>query len=1045
MTDLQAKYQKLATEYSKLRAQVPVLKKAVLDELAKQDELKETIKERDQAMRQYEQETDSLMFRNRQLSTRVSLLQEELDRSDFKHSKHKHDKRNAVVHEPELSAGDSVLGEELKSKIEENARLHRQVFESVERHQQSENELQERVRRLSEEVSKQKQLFSVSEQEHKEHLNKLQSQKAKMELTERVVLNRLVDHVSLNNLQEKFQSAYEPNHSTETALMLIQNDILMTLDNKWGVLLFLLDLTAAFDTVDHTLLLACMRSVGVIGVAHKFESYLTSRTQTVCLGQTQSDPSELLQGVPQGSVLGPVLFTLYTGPIGQIVRRHRLDFHLFADDSQLYVSFKIKDTSDEMAALARIQACIGELKAWMTHHRLQLNDDKTEVLVITTPSSASKHSLTDVVIGDSILQPTAVARNIGVMFDSELSMKSQVSKLCQVAYFHLHRIRSIRDCLTQHATELLVHSLVISPLDYGNGLLYGVPDQLLDKLQRVQNVAARIVVRASRIHLRDSPLASCPVQLQQQEKHLKEAQLKVNSLEAQLRSLPSSEPSRLQTNNSISVQETVFSDMKKQDNVVAGDVSWQQSREVTFEMETLIAALIHQLSNLYTYSKQRCTVHPPEIDCQPLGDVTTMDTANSLEEFALTLKSFVNHVTTLLPCQLLSIDDECRMSTCTESLETKNRQLQTSLKNFTSCLSNLETYISLLTAKSGTHGNQTTLSVDKLFEMLMQAGADFHNATTDLSKQFSIKVSLERQLPTATQKWKQTDDHITSTLEDLATCSSQLAAFLKDNLSLLCKVQSEVNLSVMSKPGGESGGDVIQNGQASVISTQCTDSLTLQVATLQERLCELEQDKEKWMLEMELQQMKYEKLQQKTLQLEETLQKMETQLSGDAMATTMTTSQSPMSTNEASTNRCPVSTSWLGKLKIESSEEESETREELIKHYFSRRMAEVTSKLQTADSRALHFHTECGVLHNRLRLTLKDREKLQEELSMAKELVIQVKDELQTMTDGYKSQLSTMSEHLAGMNEKLTAQKDEIDMLKYQLHNVMTGKKGRGK
>ena len=119
----------------------------------------------------------------------------------------------------------------------------------------------------------------------------------------------------------------------------------------------------------------------------------------------------------------------------------------------MYVSFKIKDTNDEMAVLARTQACAGELKAWMTQH-LQLNDDKTEVLVITTLSSASKHSLTDVVIGGSILQPTAVARNIGVMFDSKLCMKSHMPKLCQVAYFHLHRIRSIRDCLTQHATEL---------------------------------------------------------------------------------------------------------------------------------------------------------------------------------------------------------------------------------------------------------------------------------------------------------------------------------------------------------------------------------------------------------------------------------------------------------------------------------------------------------------------------------------------------------------------------------------------------------------
>ena len=134
--------------------------------------------------------------------------------------------------------------------------------------------------------------------------------------------------------------------------MRIQNDILMAQDNKSAVLL---DLSAAFDTVDHTLLLACMKSTGVIDVAHqRFESYLSSRTQTLCLGQTKSDPLELLQGVPQGSVLDPVLFTIYTGPIGQIIRRHRLDFHFFADDAQLYASFKTKDTNDETNALARM-------------------------------------------------------------------------------------------------------------------------------------------------------------------------------------------------------------------------------------------------------------------------------------------------------------------------------------------------------------------------------------------------------------------------------------------------------------------------------------------------------------------------------------------------------------------------------------------------------------------------------------------------------------------------------------------------------------------
>ena len=114
---------------------------------------------------------------------------------------------------------------------------------------------------------------------------------------------------------------------------------------------------------------------------------MSSRTPTVCLGPDQVRPVAAAPGMPQGSVLGPVLFTLYTGPIGQVIRRHRLDFQLFADDSQLYVSFTIKDSNDETIALACIRACIDELKAWMIHHRFQLNDSKSEILVISTPSS----------------------------------------------------------------------------------------------------------------------------------------------------------------------------------------------------------------------------------------------------------------------------------------------------------------------------------------------------------------------------------------------------------------------------------------------------------------------------------------------------------------------------------------------------------------------------------------------------------------------------------------------------------------------------------
>ena len=117
--------------------------------------------------------------------------------------------------------------------------------------------------------------------------------------------------------------------------------------------------------------------------------------------------------MPQGSVLGPVLFILYTGPIGQIIIHHQIDFHTFADDSQLYVSFKINDPTDEKAALTRIQACVREIKAWLNHNRLRLNDNKTKVLVITTPSSANKNSVTDVIVGDSIIRPTASLATLG--------------------------------------------------------------------------------------------------------------------------------------------------------------------------------------------------------------------------------------------------------------------------------------------------------------------------------------------------------------------------------------------------------------------------------------------------------------------------------------------------------------------------------------------------------------------------------------------------------------------------------------------------------
>ena len=151
--------------------------------------------------------------------------------------------------------------------------------------------------------------------------------------------------------------------------------------------LILLDLSAAFDTIDHGLLLNRMeKRFQICGSALAwFKSYLSDRAQSVQIENCRSDPIALNFGVPQGSVLGPILFSLYMSPLGDIVRQHQLDHHFYADDTQLYVSFQIKNINDQ---LSRITACTSDIKKWMLHNLLKPNDDKTEVLLIGSPHTS---------------------------------------------------------------------------------------------------------------------------------------------------------------------------------------------------------------------------------------------------------------------------------------------------------------------------------------------------------------------------------------------------------------------------------------------------------------------------------------------------------------------------------------------------------------------------------------------------------------------------------------------------------------------------------
>ena len=285
-------------------------------------------------------------------------------------------------------------------------------------------------------------------------------------------------------------------HSTETALLRVQNDLFQAVDNEGGAILVLLNLSAAFDTIDHQKLLNLLnQSFGIRGVALRwFESYLKDRTQTVQIGSCTSTPVTLKYGVPQGSVLGPILFTMYTTPLGNIIRKHGLNFHLYADDTQLYISFQPGVSVSKETAISCLEACIKDIKIWTTNNPLKLNDDKTELIVITTHSSTSQNQHIGINIGDSLITPSSEPpRNLGVLFDSTCSLNDHVSKICKSINYNLYSIGKIRKYLDTPTAEKMINCSITSRLDYCNSLLYGAKCYNISQLQLCQNNAARML------------------------------------------------------------------------------------------------------------------------------------------------------------------------------------------------------------------------------------------------------------------------------------------------------------------------------------------------------------------------------------------------------------------------------------------------------------------------------------------------------------------------------------------------------------------------
>jgi len=309
-------------------------------------------------------------------------------------------------------------------------------------------------------------------------------------LIERFVLKCLNEHLAKNNLNIDHQSGYKKHHSTETLLITIVNDLLVASNENTATVVMLLDLSAAFDTVDHSKLINILKcEIGIEGTALKwFTSFIRGRCQKVKIGDLESEEIVIKFGVPQGSVLGPVLFNIYIRSIYSSVKSKQFLIHGYADDHQIYKSFS---SAAEYQVLSEdLPSCFQEIERWMTDHFLLLNPTKTEIIVF-----GSKRLLSELEIGGVFLKPSVcirlvnVTKNLGFTLDSSLTLNPQIKKLKAANCHKMRNIAKMKPFLSEAQMQIIVQSLVISSLDYCNALYFGTNHSVLKQLQSLQNRA----------------------------------------------------------------------------------------------------------------------------------------------------------------------------------------------------------------------------------------------------------------------------------------------------------------------------------------------------------------------------------------------------------------------------------------------------------------------------------------------------------------------------------------------------------------------------
>ena len=248
-------------------------------------------------------------------------------------------------------------------------------------------------------------------------------------------------HINENHLHPNFQSAYRKNHSVETTMFRLIGDIQSTTAKRSHVAMFMLDLSSAFDALDHNILLHRLEQhYGIHGRALVwFKSYLEGRTFSVKINNCHGNRITLLFGVPQGSILGPLLFILYCKDIESIALKYGIQVQIYADDTELYI--ELKTDADVVEIKSIVESCLNEIKAWMSTNFLKLNESKTELIIFNPPRHPYNVPFSDpnfnIKFNDSELKAVSFVESLRVKLTPAFQLKSFILETCQSCNYQI--------------------------------------------------------------------------------------------------------------------------------------------------------------------------------------------------------------------------------------------------------------------------------------------------------------------------------------------------------------------------------------------------------------------------------------------------------------------------------------------------------------------------------------------------------------------------------------------------------------------------------